>query len=141
MTEAELAAELRFAVMRLRRRLANERHPDNPLSLSSMVVLGTLVRDGDLTVGELAASERVKPPTMTRTVSCLEEDGYVVRRPHERDGRQIVVSLTARGERTLIEDRRRRTAWLAQRLEGLSAEEQHALAAAAPLLQRLAEED
>ena len=65
-TDAGLASELRLSVMRLRRRLANERHPDNPLSMGAMAVLGCLFRNGDLTVGELAALERVQPPSMTR---------------------------------------------------------------------------
>ena len=83
--------------MRLRRRLANERHPDNELSLGAMAVLGCLYRNGELTVGELATHERVQPPSMTRTVNCLEEDGYVTRRPHDTDGRQVVVVLSERG--------------------------------------------
>ena len=88
-TDAGLASELRLSVMRLRRRLADERHPDNELSLGQMTVLGSLHRHGELTIGELAAHERVQPPSMTRTVNCLEEDGYVVRRPHDTDGRQV----------------------------------------------------
>ena len=62
-----------------------------------MAVLGALYRNGDLTVGELAAHERVQPPSMTRTVNCLEEGGYVARRPHETDGRQVLVALTETG--------------------------------------------
>ncbi len=96
-TDAGLASELRLSVMRLRRRLANERHPDNELSLNAMAVLGALYRQGDLTPSELAARERVQPPSMTRTVTCLEEGGYVVRRPHETDRRQVLVTLTERG--------------------------------------------
>ena len=99
-TDAGLAAELRLSVMRLRRRLANERHPDNELSLGAMAVLGCLYRHGEMTVGELAASERVQPPSMTRTVNCLEEGGYVTRRPHETDGRQVVVALSDSGRAT-----------------------------------------
>jgi DNA-binding MarR family transcriptional regulator len=53
-TDAGLASELRLSVMRLRRRLAAERHPDNDLSLTAMAVLGSLYRHGDLSVGELA---------------------------------------------------------------------------------------
>src|SRR6476620_3793201 len=96
-TSAGLASELRMQVMRLRRRLATERHPDNDLSLSSMAVLGALYRQGDLPVGELAAREQVQPPSMTRTINCLEEGGFVTRRPHETDGRQILVALTDLG--------------------------------------------
>src|SRR3954447_5133792 len=72
-TDAGLASELRLSVMRLRRRLSNERHPDNPLSMGAMAVLGCLFRNGDLPVGELAAHERVQPPSMTRSENGKEE--------------------------------------------------------------------
>ncbi len=66
-TDAGLASELRLSVMRLRRRLAAERHPDNELASGSMAVLGWLYRTGgELTVTELADAERVKPPSMSR---------------------------------------------------------------------------
>src|SRR5918994_3593884 len=96
-SDSGLASELRLSVMRLRRRLAREVHPDNDLSLAAMAVLGCLYRNGELTVGELAAQERVQPPSMTRTVNCLEEGGYVTRRPHDTDGRQVVVVLSDSG--------------------------------------------
>ena len=138
-TDAGLASELRLSVMRLRRRLAHERHPDNELSLNQMAVLGALYRNGDLTVGELAAHERVQPPSMTRTVNCLEEGGYVARRPHETDGRQVLVALTGSGRETVLADRARRDAWLAMRLRDLTPEERAVLRQAAPLLERLAQ--
>ena len=136
-TDAGLASELRLSVMRLRRRLAIERHPDNELSLGAMAVLGSLYRHGELTVGELAALERVQPPSMTRTVNCLEDDGYVVRRRHDTDGRQVVVALTETGRATVLADRRRRDAWLAQRLAELTPDERAVLREAAPILERL----
>ncbi len=140
-TDAGLAAELRLSVMRLRRRLATERHPDNELSLSAMAVLGCLYRQGELTVGELATHELVRPPSMTRTVNCLEEGGYVARRPHDTDGRQVVVVLSDRGRETVLADRARRDAWLAQRLRELTADERALLRKAAPILERLAQKD
>lgn len=136
-TSAGLASELRLSVMRLRRRLAAERHPDNDLSLTAMAVLGSLHRNGDLTIGELATLEMVQPPSMTRTVKCLEESGYVARRAHETDGRQVVVSLTDSGRSTLHADRRSRDAWLARRLADLTPSERAVLREAAPILERL----
>jgi DNA-binding MarR family transcriptional regulator len=136
-TDAGLASQLRLSVMRLRRRLANERHPDNELSLNTMAVLGSLYRHGELTVGELAALERVQPPSMTRTVTCLEELGHVSRRKHETDGRQVVVELTDTGRKTVIADRRSRDAWLARRLTELTPHERAVLREAAPILERL----
>ncbi len=141
-TDAGLAAELRLSVMRLRRRLANERHPDNELSLNQMAVLGCLFRNGGaMTVGELAAAERVQPPSMTRTVNCLEGSGDVVRRPHETDGRQVVVELSGQGRARVLADRDRRDAWLAQRLRELTPEERAVLRKAAPILADLAQKD
>src|SRR3954447_1136788 len=137
-TDAGLASELRLSVMRLRRRLAGERHPDNELSMNQMAVLGCLVRNGGaMTVGELAAAERVQPPSMTRTVNCLQESGDVVRRPHESDGRQVVVELADQGRERVLADRARRDAWLAQRLRELTADERAILRKAAPILDRL----
>ena len=62
-----------------------------------------------MTVGELAAHERVQPPSMTRTINCLEESGDVVRRPHETDGRQVVVELSEQGRVRVLADRDRAT--------------------------------
>ncbi|WP_245916415.1 MarR family winged helix-turn-helix transcriptional regulator [Nocardioides gansuensis] len=140
-TDAGLASELRVGVMRLRRRLALERHPDNELSIGAMAVLGLLMRYGDQSIGELARAERVQPPSMTRTVTCLEEGGYVVRRPHETDGRQVVVSLSDKGRKVVLADRRRRDAWLTRRLAALTPDEREVLRAAAPILDRLAQAD
>ena len=138
-TDTGLASSLRISVARLSRRLRSERDPENELlPVGQLSVLGTLFRDGPRTVGQLAAVERVQPPSMTRTVNCLEEGGYVVRRPHESDGRQVVVALSARGEETLAADRKRRDAWLAQRLRELTPDERRLLRAAAPILERLA---
>ena len=140
-TDAGLASELRLSVMRLRRRLALERHPDNELSLNQMAVLGALYRNGDLTIGELAAHERVRPPSMTRTVNCLEQDGYVARRPHATDGRQVLVTISDSGRDVVHADRERRDAWLSRRLRELSPEDRAVLRKAAPILGQLAQKD
>ena len=137
-TDTGLAAELRLSVMRLRRRLANERHPDNELSIGQMTVLGALYRKGECTIGQLAEHERVRPPSMTRTINCLADDGYVVRRADDTDKRLVLVSLTERGTAIVLADRRRRDHWLAQRLRELSPDERAVLREAAPILERLA---
>lgn len=140
-TDAGLASELRLAVMRMRRRLASERHPDNELSINQMGVLGVLHRRGPMSIGELAGAEKVQPPSMTRTVNCLEESGDVVKRPHETDGRQVVVELSEQGRARVLDDRARRDAWLAQQLRSLSAEDREVLRRAAALLGDLAQRD
>jgi DNA-binding MarR family transcriptional regulator len=140
-SDAGLASELRMSVMRLRRRLANERDPRNDLSIAVMAVLGGLFRYGELTLGELATLERVQPPTMTRKVNFLEDGGYVTRRAHANDGRVVVVSLTDKGRDRVVADRKRRDEWLSRQLRDLSPEQRDVLRAAAPILQALAERD
>lgn len=134
----EVASLLRTAVMRMRRRLANERHPDNDLSLGSMAVLGALYLNDEMTLGALAGRERVQPPSMTRMVNFLEEGGYVVRVPGETDRRQVLVSITDKGRRTVRKDRLSRDAWLAQQLVDLDADELAALRTAASIMERIA---
>ena len=136
-TDTGLASELRLSVMRFSRRLRNEREPDNPLSVPALSALGILFREGECSIGALARSERVQPPSMTRTVNCLVDEGYAVRRPHESDGRQVLVDITEKGREILLADRRRRDAWLAQRLAELSTDERAVLRQAAPILERL----
>jgi len=137
-SDAGLAAALRVSVARLNRRLRSERDPANELSLGQLSVLGALFRSGACSIGELAAQERVQPPSMTRTVNCLEEGGYVERRAHATDRRQVVVALADKGAETLAADRKRRDAWLAQRLRELTTEERSVLRHAAPIIERLA---
>ncbi|HET7351864.1 MAG TPA: MarR family transcriptional regulator [Marmoricola sp.] len=140
-TDAGLASELRFSVARLTRRLRSERDPSNPLSVAALSALGVLFREGELTIGALAAHERVQPPSMTRTVNCLVEEGYVARRANDADGRQVLVDLTDKGREILLADRRRRDVWLARRLRELTPDERDLLRQAAPILQRLATTD
>jgi DNA-binding MarR family transcriptional regulator len=133
-----LASALRMSTMRLARRLRSERAEDDALTLTQLAALATLDRHGALSIGELAAHEHVRPPSMTRVVTCLEELGLVERTPHATDRRQVVVQVTAVGSDLLARDRRRRDAWLARRLEELGHEELEALRRAAPVLERLA---
>jgi DNA-binding MarR family transcriptional regulator len=137
-TDAGLASQLRVSVMRLARRLRNERDPDNPLGVGAISVLGVLLRQGESTVGQLAAQERVQPPSMTRTVSCLVDDGYAVRRPSETDGRSTLIEISEKGRQILLTDRRRRDAWLARQLKDLTPDERDLLRQVAPLIERLA---
>ena len=134
--DAALASELRTSLMRLARRLRQMR-ADTSLSLGQLAALGTLDRHGAMTPGDLAAHERVQPPSMTRMVNALEQAGYVTRSPHPSDGRQVVVSLAPAGLQVLKEDRRRREAWLAQRLRDLTPHERELLHEAAGIIDRL----
>jgi DNA-binding MarR family transcriptional regulator len=135
--DADLASSLRLSVMRLARRLRLEKSSDS-LSMNQLAALGTLNRCGDLTVGELAGIEKVKPPSMTRTINSLADAGLVTRQTHPSDGRQVLVGLTPAARQVLDEDRRRRDAWLARRLGDLTADQRALLRDVAPLLDALA---
>src|SRR3954447_21862271 len=136
-TDAGLASSLRVSVARLHRRMRTEQTADLKVSVGGIAVLAQLSREGDRTIGQLAATERVQPPSMTRTIASLERAGLVARRPAPTDGRQVTIRLAPRGEELLVAERRRRDAWLACRLRELSSEERAILRQAAPILERL----
>jgi DNA-binding MarR family transcriptional regulator len=95
-----------------------------------------------VTVGELAAEERVSTAAMSKRISRLERDGLVTRTPSDSDRRCVGLTLTDEGQRTLRRVRSRRTAWLASRLGTLSPDELAAVGAAVePLLRLLADEE
>lgn len=136
-TQAGLASSLRIAVGRLNRRIRNQRE-DDALTLNQLSALGILERKGPLPVGELAACERIRPPSMTRIVSGLEELGLAVREPDLDDRRVINVRITEAGKARTAADRKRRDAWLTHRLRELSPDERERLRAALPVLEKLA---
>ena len=136
-TDTALASSLRLAVMRLARRMRSER-PDDSLTLTQLAALATLERHGPLTPRELAAAERVSPPSLTRIAASLEAAGLVTRADHPSDGRQVLLAASPAGAALVREDRRRRDAWLAQRLGDLPPEELEVLRRAAVVLERLA---
>ena len=134
---AEQGSELRIAVMRLARRLRQERS-ETELSGSQLSALAWISVDGPLTIGRLAELERVTAPSMNRTVNRLVDSGYVMRAGSPDDGRKVLVSTTEAGDTVVRETRRRRDAWLAKRLAALSAEDRATLAAATTILRGLA---
>lgn len=133
---APLGSALRISVMRLSRRMRQER--TEGLSASQVAALATMERQGPLSLGELAGLERVQPPSMTRVVTGLVDAGLAERTPHPTDRRQVLVSATESGRQLLAADRRRRDEWLAERLRELPPKDLEILRAAAPILDRLA---
>jgi len=133
----ELAATLRGAVMRFNRRLRRER-PDNGLTLTQLSALASLYTAGAMTPRELADSERVQPPSMTRIVAALEGQGLLLRSAHPTDRRQMILSTTDAGAALIKENRRVREAWLAKQLARLTPAERATLREAAAILDRMA---
>ena len=134
-------ARLRMALARLARRLRQEAMAVDDVTPSQVSAMASLERLGAATLGELAAAERVQPPSMTRIVARLEEAGFVSRATDPSDRRFVRVALTAAGEQFLARSRTRRDAYLAQRVSALSAQDQRLLADALPILEQLLEEE
>ncbi|HEX5494174.1 MAG TPA: MarR family transcriptional regulator [Mycobacteriales bacterium] len=133
-----LASALRLAVVRLNRRLRSQR-ADMSVTLTHLAAMSTLDCHGPLTPGELAAHEKVQPPSMTRVLAALEEKGLVVRHPHPTDGRQVLVELTPAGRQLCRDEVRMREAWLSQRVSELSKEDREVLRLAVEVIERLVE--
>jgi DNA-binding MarR family transcriptional regulator len=134
---AALAHDLRLAVMRFSRRLRNQR-VNTTVTLTHLAALSTLKRHGPMSPGELAAHERVQPPSMTRVVVALEGMGLVTRTPHPTDGRQVIIGLTHAAEALLDAEAQAREAWLSSRLQELTAQERSVLREAAGIMDKLA---
>ncbi|HET7822966.1 MAG TPA: MarR family transcriptional regulator [Ornithinibacter sp.] len=132
-----LTSDLRMACMRISRRVRFE--STAPVAPHQFSVLARL-EEAPRTPKELAAFEKVSAPSMTRTVAGLVEGGLVARADDPTDGRQVILSLTAEGRRTIRDIRRRRDQWFAARLEKLTDDERAVLAQATALLERVAAE-
>ena len=142
-TDAALATAMRISVSRLARRLRVERlglgGTETVLSDIQLAALAALERHDSMTPGELAEHEKVQPPSMTRVIALLEERGLVRRQPHTTDRRQVILTVTDDGRNLVQRVRRRREAWLAQRLQELSPDERQILRAAAPILEKISQ--
>ena len=134
-SRAGLAEDLRISIARLSRRLRAQ--GGSSLSATQHAALAAVDRHRSMTPGELAEHEKVQPPSMTRVITALEEQRLLVRSPHPTDGRQVVLNLTDKGKSLLKEERRRKEAWLARRLQELTSEERAILRQAAPILEKL----
>jgi len=136
---ARLAGRLRLALTRLNRRLRQQ--AGSGLTVSGESALATIARHGPVSLGDLAAHEGVKPPTMTTMVASLEAQGLVTRSVDAADRRVSLVAVTPRGRLRLQRSRNRKTAYLAARLAGVDERELGVLAEAAGIIERLLEEE
>lgn len=134
-----VADRLRPTLLRLGRELRRERI--GGVSPHQVSLLVSIKYAPGVTVGELAADERVSTAAMSKRISRLERDGLVARTPSEADRRCVGLTLTDEGQRTLRRVRSRRTAWLASRLGALSEAELEVVAAAAESLARLVRDE
>jgi len=127
---------IQSAAIHLLRRLRLE-DAASGLSAPRLSALSVIVFAGPITLGDLAAAEQVRPPTMTRLVQALQRDGLVNRETDREDRRVVRVRATEKGRRILLEGRKRRVRALAERLQSLSPAELGALDSAATVLERV----
>jgi DNA-binding MarR family transcriptional regulator len=111
---------------------------ESGLTAPRMSALSVIVFGGPRTLGQLAATEQVKPPTMTRLVTALEEEGYLKRKPDPDDGRLTMICATPKGESVMAAGRSRRVKALAARLSTLTHAEVLELEKAATMISRVA---
>ena len=133
----QLAISLRESIMRLNRRLRQARAVGD-LTFSQLSALTSLQLAGALTPRELADTERVQPPTMTKIVGKLEERGLVLRTPHPTDRRQVILAATEEGRAVHAQFEKARNEWLALQLAELTPDERDTLERAAQILQQVA---
>lgn len=130
-----LAAELRAVLGPLSRQLRQQ--PSDPLTATQVSVLASIHAHGPISLGDVAALERLSPPMITKVVRALDGVGFVERVRDPADRRICLVRVSARGNEWIEHGRARRDAWLAERLAALPPADAAALATAAPILGRL----
>jgi DNA-binding MarR family transcriptional regulator len=137
--DARVASELALAVVRFARQLRTQRS-DSPVTLTQLSALSTLAKEGAMTPGALAVRERVRPPSMTRVLTSLAEQGLVVRAAHPADGRQIMVSASQAGVELVEAEHRASQEWLLEQLGKLDPDQRQTLVAAADLMSAMVDE-
>jgi DNA-binding MarR family transcriptional regulator len=136
----ELARDLRLAIGRMARRLRRMYvEAGEGLSFLELAVLHRLEGSGPTSPGTLAGDEGVTGAAVAAALTALDRQRLVTRKRAAEDGRRVVVTITAGGRRTL----RQREAASLGRIEQvvrdrLSAAERSRLAAAVPLLEKVA---
>lgn len=131
----EVADRIHSAAIHLLRNAAktDTQSGQGPARLSALSVL---VFGGAKTLGQLAAAERVKPPTMSRIVAGLKQSGLAKIQNDGNDARKIKITVTAKGERLLQDARRRRIEVLAENLKSLASADLETLHKAAELIEQ-----
>jgi DNA-binding MarR family transcriptional regulator len=135
----ETAELLHSAAIHLLRKLRRE-DDIGSLSAPRLSALSVIVFSGSITLGDLAAVEQVRPPTMTHIVSALEQQGLVVRKQNAEDGRSVYLSATTAGKRLLVKGRDRRIRALVRQIDALTGDEQSLLREAAHVLEKVVAE-
>ncbi len=136
----DVANRLRPVLLKLGRELRREAHPLG-VTGGQVTLLIQIWKRPSIGVGDLAAREGVSPAAVSSAVAKLEKAGFVRRIPDEADRRRQGLVVTDEGDKLLRSVKRRRTAWLSERLKTLSPKELEAVDAAIEALSLLVRED
>jgi len=135
----ETAKQLRVAIGAFKRRI-QEVSADGELSNPQLTALSRLDRLGPSTTAGLARREQISPQAMGATIASLEKRGLVARSADAADARRSILSLTPEGQEAVRSGRNARVDTITALLEkSFTDPEIEVLAAAAPLIQRLAD--
>jgi DNA-binding MarR family transcriptional regulator len=140
LTPELIADELRPVLLRLTRELRKESEQLG-VTTRQATLLWLVRRSPGLSLAELAAEEGISPPALSGHVDRLERAGLIERVRSSQDRRRVGLALTDEGTRLLRRIRARRTTWLAERWGELDQTQLDAVAAAAPALRRLLEDN
>lgn len=135
---SELSARVRAAVAHLYSRFRSER-AHGEIGDAAIFALTQLLKAGPLSLSELSDRAHVTPGSMSQTVNRLTAGGLAVRGSDPHDGRRVLFSLTAEGDRLAREVRAQRVGWLNGRLAELTDDERAVLSRAAEVLERIAD--
>ena len=136
-----IATNLRTSIQRLVKVLRRHTRNSEMLSLTERSSLGWLYQHERLLPTELAQFEKVTTQSMSQVVSHLFELGLIKKTPSDADKRKTYLSLTDQGRHWIEQARQEKQEWLAQVLHQKTSEkEKEILAAAADILNRLADE-
>ncbi len=128
---------LRLVLLRLARKIRTS--SVDRITPSQLAVLATVSRNGRLTIGQIAESEHVKPPSVSKIVAALEEAEFLAREADPDDRRCSFITVTPAGAEYLDEVRAAGRTWLASQLADLDGDDVDAIVATLPVLERLLE--
>jgi DNA-binding MarR family transcriptional regulator len=131
-----LADKLHSAAIHLLRKLRRD-DAASGLNAPRLSALSVVVFAGPVTLGDLATAEQVRPPTMTRIVDALAEQGLVTKKKNAQDARSTLIHATAAGKRLLMQGRERRVRALAAQISVLDTKDCTALADGAEILRKV----
>lgn len=133
---AEIANRLHsHAIALLRRARSGDRELE--LTPERLSLLSVLAYAGPKTVGELAGSEMVSAPAISRILGALESDGLIRRVRGAQDRRQVYAHATEAGKALMERGRAARVSRIAAELTRLQPEELAILATAMTIFDQL----